>query len=75
MQGKASFAEQFLAAVNSRAPGTTELMVHPGYVDAALVSIDSYTWERERELEALTSAPVRERLRRGDVSLVNFTAL
>ena len=75
MQGKASFAEQFLAAVDSLAAGTTELMVHPGRVDAVLEKIDSYTWERERELEALTSAPVRERLGRGDLSLVNFTAL
>ena len=75
MQGSSKFEQQFLGAVSSLAPGTTEIMVHPGRVDAVLQSIDGYTWERERELAALTSPAVRERLRRDDVALIGFAAL
>ncbi len=75
MQGSTRFAEQFVAAVDKLSPGTTEFMVHPGHVDDALESIDAYTWQRERELEALVSPSVRERLQRGDLELINFRAL
>jgi predicted glycoside hydrolase/deacetylase ChbG (UPF0249 family) len=51
------------------------LMVHPGRVDAALSAVDGYTWQRERELAALTSPAVRDRLRRGDIALVRFSEL
>ena len=52
--------------------GVTELMVHPGYVDASLEGWVSYGAGRERELAALLSAAVRDRLRRGDIELINF---
>ena len=51
-------------------PGTTELVVHPGFADDTLRAIDPYTIERERELQALTSDAVRQRLQRGDFRLV-----
>lgn len=75
MQGSEGFERQFLAALDSCGAGTTELMVHPGHVDDALAAVDGYTWQRERELAALTSPAVRERLRRGDLSLIGFAAL
>ncbi len=75
MQGNANFAGRFLAALEALQSGTTELMVHPGRVDAVLEATDTYTWEREREVEALTSAIVRERLGRSDMTLINFSAL
>ena len=75
MQGSARFAERFAAAVIALAAGTTEIMVHPGRVDDALRSADGYTWQRERELAALVSPALRERLRRGDLTLIGFGAL
>ena len=50
-------------------------MVHPGRVDAALESVDGYTWQRTRELAALTSAPVLNRLRQDDIALIRFSEL
>jgi predicted glycoside hydrolase/deacetylase ChbG (UPF0249 family) len=40
--------------------GTTELMCHPGWVDAGLLGVSGYAQERERELMALTSAAAHE---------------
>ena len=75
MQGGERFEAQ-LAHVLDRLPaGSVELMVHPGRVDAALSAVDGYTWQRERELAALTSPAVRDRLRRGDIALVRFSEL
>ena len=50
-------------------------MLHPGYDDDMLAAQDSYRLERERELAALCSPAVRERLTRGDIRLVNFRVL
>lgn len=50
--------------------GTTELMCHPARgPDPALESTSSYSLPRYRELETLTSAPVREALARAGVEL------
>ena len=53
----------------------TELMVHPGYADAALEAWDDYTGPRERELAALRSAVVQARFTRGDIALCHFGQL
>jgi predicted glycoside hydrolase/deacetylase ChbG (UPF0249 family) len=53
----------------------TEIMLHPGYDDAVLAAQDPYRHEREREVAALCSAGVRERLTRGDIRLVTFRDL
>ena len=50
----------------------TEIMLHPGYDDPVLAAQDPYRHEREREVAALCSAGVRERLTRGDIRLVTF---
>ena len=55
--------------------GTTEIMLHPGHDDEVLAAQDPYRHERERELAALTSDLVRERLTRGDIRLVTFANL
>ena len=68
--GALDFQRRLLAILDQLEPGTTELMVHPGYVDRDLVEWDSYTTPRERELAALCSRDVRERLTRGDLRLV-----
>jgi predicted glycoside hydrolase/deacetylase ChbG (UPF0249 family) len=75
MQGGHRFAERFVGVLDALPSGTTELMVHPGRVDEALQAVDEYTWQRERELAALLSRPVGDRLRRGDFALIGFGAL
>jgi predicted glycoside hydrolase/deacetylase ChbG (UPF0249 family) len=55
--------------------GPTEIMLHPGYDDPVLAAQDPYRHEREREVAALCSAGVRERLTRGDIRLVTFRDL
>jgi predicted glycoside hydrolase/deacetylase ChbG (UPF0249 family) len=75
LQGGTHFATRLRRALDTLEPGSTELMVHPGYVDAALAAQDPYTAPRAIELAELTSAGVRERLARGDIELVSFAAL
>lgn len=75
LQGGRDVERNLLRALDNLAPGTTELMVHPGHSDAELASMDNYTWQRENELAALVSPAVRERLARGDFELVHFGAL
>ena len=75
LQGGAHFDRRLRRALDTLEPGSTELMVHPGHVDEALVAQDSYTRPRATELEVLTSPGVRERLARGDIELVSFAAL
>jgi predicted glycoside hydrolase/deacetylase ChbG (UPF0249 family) len=53
----------------------TEIVLHPGYDDPVLASQDPYRSEREREVAALCSVAVRERLTRGDIRLVTFRHL
>ncbi len=55
--------------------GATELMVHPGHADAALVAWDDYAGPRERELAALRSVEVQARFTRGDIVLRHFGQL
>jgi predicted glycoside hydrolase/deacetylase ChbG (UPF0249 family) len=75
LQGGKRVLPRLLRVLDGLRPGTTELMMHVGRVDEALRAVDPYTWQRERELEALTSAQVRARLGRGDIQLVHFGVL
>jgi predicted glycoside hydrolase/deacetylase ChbG (UPF0249 family) len=75
LQGDAHFLERLLALLDRLAPGTTELMVHPGYADSDLAGWDDYAAPRVAELAALTSAAVRARFRSGRFRLVHFGAL
>jgi predicted glycoside hydrolase/deacetylase ChbG (UPF0249 family) len=75
MQGGERFAAQLEAMVDRLPAGTVELMVHPGRVDAALEAVDGYTWQREKELAALTSPALRERLAARGVVLATFAQL
>lgn len=74
LQGSRRFAERLARLVDTLPAGTTELMVHPGYVDEALVAVDSYTVQRERELAALLSPAFRFQLARRRIQLVRFGA-
>lgn len=75
LTGRRDFGERLLALLDRLEPGVTELMVHPGYPDEGLVGWVRYGAGRERELEALTSGPVRARLDRGDIELIDFASV
>ena len=70
--GAAQFEAGLLQVLDWLPQGTTELMVHPGYVPDALPGADSYTTQREVELRALTSSAVRKRVSSGSVDLIHF---
>ena len=75
MQGGEQFAAQLAVVLDALPAGSAEMMVHPGRVDDALRTVDGYTWQRERELAALTLSAVRARLARGDIALIRFSDL
>jgi chitin disaccharide deacetylase len=75
LQGAPDVKARLLALLDALPEGNTEIMLHPGYDDAVLAAQDPYRTEREREIAALTSAEVRERLERGDIRLVRFDQL
>ena len=72
MNGGRDFERGVLQRLDLVPPGVTELMVHAGYDEPSLATLDSYTWERERELSALMGPAVRARLAKGDLTLTDF---
>lgn len=70
LQGSARFAARLARLVDQLPAGTTELMVHPGYVDDALPSVDDFVAMREEELLSLTSLALRQRLQDREIALV-----
>ncbi len=70
LQGSTHFAARLATLVDQLPPGTTELMVHPGYVDDALPSVDDFIAMREEELFSLTSLTLQQRLRDRQIALV-----
>jgi predicted glycoside hydrolase/deacetylase ChbG (UPF0249 family) len=72
LQGGRYFAERLFALIPQLPAGTTELMTHPGYADAALVKQDGYTLNRQTELGVLCSREFREHLVRHGVALTSF---
>ena len=75
LQGGRNVERKLVRAFDRLEAGTTELMMHPGHTDADLASMDDYTWQRERELAALTAPMVQDRLHEGGIQLVDFGAL
>jgi len=75
MQGGQRFEQDVVHVLDRLPAGSVEMMVHPGRVDAALESVDGYTWQRKLELTALLSPVVRSRLRSEDVGLIHFGQL
>jgi len=72
LQGGRAFASRLFALIPRLPTGTSELMTHPGHVDAAVADHDGYTWQREEELKALCSPGLRELLTRCHIELVGF---
>ena len=75
LQGAPDVQRRLLTLLDRLPAGDTEIMLHPGHDDAILAAQDPYRSEREREVAALCSIAVRERLQRGDLLLVRFDQL
>ena len=73
--GAPRFQDGLLRVLDSLPAGTTELMVHPGYVSEPLPGNDRYTTQREQELRALLSPEVLARLQLGSIRLARFDEL
>lgn len=72
--GSRTFDRDIAAVLTALPPGTTELMVHPGYDSPELAAIDPYRAPRERELRVLTSAALRNLILELGVELTPFGA-
>ena len=71
--GAGATLDDLLAILANLPEGVTELMCHPGYADAALVS--DYTTMREVELRVLTDARVLTLIATQGIELINFGQL
>lgn len=69
-----SFMGDLERLLDALPPGTTELLVHPGYDSPELAALDRYRAPRERELRALTSRSIRDRLDSLGIRLTHFGA-
>jgi predicted glycoside hydrolase/deacetylase ChbG (UPF0249 family) len=74
MMGSRTFDRDIARLVARLPAGTTELMVHPGYDSPELAALDAYRAPRERELRALTSPELRDRIEALGVVLTQFDA-
>ena len=65
--------DAFLEALGALAEGTTEYMVHPGFVDEELRRLSpNFSEPRAHELSVLTDPRLREAMRRIPVQLVDY---
>jgi chitin disaccharide deacetylase len=71
-QGASDFAARLEALPQQLESSVSELMCHPGYVDDALLAVDSFTTHRECELAALCADGLRERWAATGIRLVGF---
>jgi predicted glycoside hydrolase/deacetylase ChbG (UPF0249 family) len=70
--GSRTFDRDLRVVIAGLPSGTTELMVHPGYDSPELAAIDRYRLPREREVRALTSPALRDRILELGVQLTTF---
>ena len=73
--GEAARLDVLLDVLATLGPGTSELMCHPGYVDAELRAGSSYVEEREREIAVLTHPDARAAVRERGIRLADFAAV
>ena len=70
--GEEATLEVLLEIFASLAPGSTELMCHPGVEDPELAGSSSYVEARIREFEVLTHPAVRHELTEESIELTTF---
>ena len=67
--------EELLSMINSLPDGTTEIMCHPGYTDAAFAAESVYNNQRDRELEILTDPSIKAAITANGIQLITFANL
>jgi hypothetical protein len=67
--------EEIIGIIESLSDGVFEIMCHPGYNDALLTSLSSYSKQRENELAVLTDPAVKKIIQERNIQLVNFAKL
>lgn len=67
--------EELIGILGRLPPGSSELMCHPGYVDAALLAGSTYARQRQSELEILTDPRLRDEVRARRIQLISFRDL
>lgn len=75
ISGENQFAERLFGTLTRLSDGVTELMVHPGQRDEAVLRYTSYINGREGELKALLSGDLRRQLVAEKITLVNFAEI
>ena len=64
--------EELRSIINQVNDGTFEIMCHPGYADAILLSASSYAKQRETELEILTDPAIKQEIHNLGIELISF---
>jgi predicted glycoside hydrolase/deacetylase ChbG (UPF0249 family) len=65
--------ERFFSIVEEfQSCASAEIMCHPAYVDEDLRKGSSYAWQRERELQILTSSHIKAYIGKCGIQLVTF---
>lgn len=70
--GQEVSGKTFLTILDSIKDGYTELMCHPGKVDAELMGISRYTLQREDELNAIISRDLKKKIDKKQIKLIGF---
>ncbi|SES95680.1 chitin disaccharide deacetylase [Anaerobranca gottschalkii] len=64
--------ENLKAIISNRKDGILEIMTHPALIDNELLSLSSYTYPREKELEILMSEEIKLWLNEHKIELIRF---
>jgi predicted glycoside hydrolase/deacetylase ChbG (UPF0249 family) len=67
--------ENLLSIINSVGEGTSELMCHPGYVEANFAKESVYNLQREKELKILTDPTIKDAIEAQGIQLITFANL
>jgi predicted glycoside hydrolase/deacetylase ChbG (UPF0249 family) len=67
--------ENLLSIINSVGEGTSELMCHPGYVEANFAKESVYNLQREKELKILTDPTIKDAIEAQGIQLITFADL
>ncbi len=63
---------KLLACLESMPDGLSEIMCHPGYSDAKLLSMSSFGKAREEELKLFTAPQIKNKIEELDIQLTHF---
>jgi chitin disaccharide deacetylase len=67
--------ENLLNIINSVGEGTSEIMCHPGFVDADFAKESTYNLQREKELKILTDPAIKAAIEAQGIQLITFADL